>query len=281
MNLFPGIVAIVPLLAGGAEAPKLTGVLNFRDVGGVAASGGSVVRTGILFRSGELNSLTAADLDALASLKIRYIFDLRTNSERAAAPTHWTGNAPEIVPLSVGFAAEEDASAMMKRLFAKGFEPASVTAAMQAVTAQIAVDGAPGIGKILRSIGSGETPAIVHCTAGKDRTGVLAAILLTILGVPKEAVYEDYLRSNAVVAGQIARMRQAAAGKSGLPPALAAMPPESLQILLGVDRSFLDAAFGAIDAKYGSFSAYVSDGLRLAPADLDSLRGRFLEPSSK
>jgi protein-tyrosine phosphatase len=279
MHTAPWWLAIVPLLVplavAMAQSPQISGALNFRDLGGLQTADGRVVRSGLIYRSGELNSLTDADLKVLASLKIGYIFDLRTDAERAAAPTNWIVDKPAIVNISVGFDAKEDPGASMKLLFSEGFGAAQATAAMQSATAKIAVDGAPEIGRILRSLGRGEEPAIIHCTAGKDRTGVVSAILLKLLGVPMDAVYSDYLRSNLAAPAQLMRLRDAR-GKSGMPSGLAAMPMESVKILMGVDSTFLDAAFHAIDAKYGSFQNYVQEGLKLTPADVEALRAHLL-----
>jgi protein-tyrosine phosphatase len=262
----------LPLASALAQTPQISGALNFREIGGMTTADGRVVSGGLLYRSGELNTLTPADLETLAALHIRYIFDLRTDAERSAAPTNW--NKPTIVAVPIGFDSK-DPAASMQLLFAGGTDPAHVTAGMQTVTARIAVDGAAGIGRILLALSRGDEPAIVHCTAGKDRTGVVSAVLLTILGVSKEDVYKDYLSSNAAVPAQMMRLRQAYSGKSDAPSALSSLPIESIKVLMGVDRSFLDAAFAAIDAKYGSFSAYVSDGLKLSPADVEALRRRL------
>jgi protein-tyrosine phosphatase len=280
MALAPLLLLLLPLAAALADSttqsPEIKGAMNFRDIGGIPTSDGHVVRRGLLFRSGELNTLTESDLQTLAALKIRYIFDTRTNPERAAAPTNWTKDAPTIVPLSVGFNADDNPAASMKLIFSKGFDPASVTAGMQAATAKIAIDGAPAIGQILHSLAQGQEPAIIHCTAGKDRTGVIVAILLGILGVDKDRVYDDYLRSNASVPSQIARLKSAS---TGLPSALAMMPPESVKVLMGVDASFLDAAVAAMQDKYGSLGDYVVNGLKLTQDDVEALRARFLEPA--
>lgn len=257
-------------------APQVAGAMNFRDIGGILTSDARVVRRGLIFRSGELNHLTAADFDALASLRVRYIFDLRTNAERAAAPTKWAGSQPEIQPVPVGFPADADSASMMKQIFAGGTDPVHASAGMRSITAMIAVDGAPEIGKVLRALAAGEEPAIIHCTAGKDRTGVVTAVLLVLLGVPRDAVYDDYLKSNEAVPAQMARLSAAAGSGTGLPPELKAMPAETVRVLMGVERSYLEAAFAAIDSKYGSFSEYVSRGLKLTPPDVEALRTRLL-----
>ena len=261
--------------------PTVTGALNFRDLGGIRTSDGHVIRSGMIYRSGELSHLTASDFDALAPLHIHYVFDLRTDAERASAPTHWTVDQPTMMPLSVGFPAGEDPSQSMKRIFANGTGPDQVKDGMKAITVQIALDGAPEIGTILHDLATGDEPAIIHCTAGKDRTGTVTAILLRVLGVPEQTIYADYLRSNNAVPAQMARLKSAAAdsGKPNAPSPLASLPPASIQVLMGVDRSYLEAAFAAIDARHGSFDNYVTQGLKLSPSDIQSLRDRLLEPS--
>jgi protein-tyrosine phosphatase len=275
MHIAPWFLALVPFAAAFAQSPQITGVLNFRDVGGIPTSDGKTVKPGLYFRSGELNSLSTADFESLAPLHIKYIFDLRTEAERAAAPTVWSVNPPAITPIAVGIDAKGNPAGELQAFFAGGTEPANAIAAMQAMTAKLAIDGAPAIGKILLALSEGEVPAIIHCTAGKDRTGIVTAVFLTLLGVSKDDVYKDYLASNSAVPAQMMRLRQAYAQKTALPSALSALPVETIKVLMGVDRTYLSAAFAAIDAKYGSFDAYAANGLKLTPIDIDALRKRF------
>jgi protein-tyrosine phosphatase len=262
------------------ESPRLVGVMNFRDIGGIVTADGHVVRHGMYFRSAELSHLTEADFHSIAPLQVHYIFDLRTDAERSTDVTRWTLNPPTIIPISVGMAANEPSSAAMKRLFANGTDPVHVKESMRDLTAQLAVDGGPAIGQVLRDLAQGDEPAIIHCTAGKDRTGVVTAVLLRILGVPLESIYADYLRSNDAVPAEMAHLRAAAANApSATPSPLASLPPQSIEILMGVDRSYLEAAFAAIDRKYGNFDNYVSNSLMLTPKDVQSLRTRLLEPA--
>ena len=278
--LLPAMSAIRVVAPEQIAEPHLAGVINFRDVGGIATADGHVVRHGMIFRSAELSGLTTQDFQSIAPLHIRYIFDLRTDQERVSAATHWTVDAPIVLPISVGFAAGEPASTQMARLFGNGMDPAHVNEAMRQVTVQLAINGAPAIGTVLHDLASGDEPAIIHCTAGKDRTGVVTAVLLRILGVSLESIYADYLRSNEAVPAEMAHMKAAAsAGASSTPSPLAALPIDSIKILMGVDRSYLEAAFAAIDSKYGSFDDYVSNGLLLTPADVQALRSRLLESS--
>jgi protein-tyrosine phosphatase len=203
------------------------------------------------------------------------IFDLRTDGERVSAPTVW--RRPAIHPVSVGFDPKSDPSDVLQTLLAGNVEPEHATAAMQAITARIAIDGAPEIGQVLLALAHGDEPAIIHCTAGKDRTGVVSAFLQTLLGVARETIYEDYLRSNDTVAAEIARRKAMAATAPSASPVVSAMPPETIGILMSADRSYLESAFAAVGSEYGSFDAYVGEGLKLSPADVQTLRKRLLE----
>ncbi len=264
------------------SAPTVTGALNFRDLGGIRTSDGRTVRNGMIYRSGELSHLTSPDFDALAPLHIHYVFDLRTDAERAAAPTHWTTAQPTLIPISVGFPATEAPSSSMRRIFANGTGSDQVKDGMKAITIQIALDGAPEIGTILHDLATGDEPAIIHCTAGKDRTGIVSAVLLRVLGVPQATVEADYLRSNDAVPAQMARLHAAAtttATNAAAASPLAGLPPDSIKVLMGVDPNYLSAAFAAIDTRYGSFDNYVSQGLKLSPSNIQSLRDKLLDPA--
>lgn len=110
-------------------------------------------------------------------------------------------------------------------------------------------------------------PVLYHCTAGKDRTGVFSAILLSLLDVPRETIYQDYLLSNEFVPSPRAIAAFTASGKTSLAAAHA---------LLSVERSYLDRAFAAIDKEYGSFEGYRRTALKLTDDDVARLKKRLL-----
>lgn len=254
------------------ETPRIEGALNFRDLGGITTQDGRTIKRGVVFRSGELSRLTEADFKTLNAAHIAYIFDLRTDAERKTAPTAWRGATPEILPISVGFDAQADPAAGFREYFAQGVDAEHAAAAMRAITAKIAVDGAPQIGTVLKALAAGKEPAIIHCSAGKDRTGVLSALLLLILGASRETIYDDYMRSNDSADAEMARMKASGGGM------VSALPADVVKVLSGVDGSYLEAAQAAIVGKYSSLEAYVSEGLKLTPQDIDALRSRLLEP---
>jgi protein-tyrosine phosphatase len=161
----------------------LAGVSNARDVGGLRTRSGQEVRPLRLLRTARLNALTDADRDWLASIGLRTVVDLRQSFEIAAWPD-------ALGPLEVSWintppsqAAEEDPAVTLFDLYLSWLN-GSGTAIADAVRALARPGG---------------MPALVHCTAGKDRTGVLMALVLDVLGVGDEAIVTDYMKSDAML----------------------------------------------------------------------------------
>jgi protein-tyrosine phosphatase len=120
-------------------------------------------------------------------------------------------------------------------------------------------------GLLFASIREAPGPVVYHCTAGKDRTGWATAVLLTILGVPRDVVMEDYLASNNYL---VEKNRQRVAGMAG--------DTDRLQPIFWVRPAYLDAAFNEVESAYGSFERYLRDALGLDEAALNALRARYL-----
>lgn len=259
-----------------AQEIQLTGVANFRDIGGYSTGGGHKIKSGEIFRSGELSGLTPADQQMLAALNIRYEIDLRREGERSAAPSHWGNDAPQVILIPVGLARDGKARDDRMRQLSQLKDAAEAKTLMQQATAAIAIDGAPDIGKVLSELAKGNGPALIHCTAGKDRTGVTVAVLMTLLGVRREDVYHEYMRSNESVDAQ--SQRQKVREQSGNDVyGLSSLDPIVVKMLMGTDPSYLEAAFHEIDAKYGSFDAYTREGLRISSAQVTQLRKNLVE----
>jgi protein-tyrosine phosphatase len=268
------------VLAPGAPAlqnERLSGVANFREVGGYKTSDGQQLKRNVIFRSGELSGTTAQDQKFLQTLHIRYEIDLRTDMERKESPTRWGANPPKVITVSVGRPRNADVTSDLR-------DNAALKDAVQAknymgqATARIAIDGAADIGEVIRRLAEGDEPALIHCSAGKDRTGVTVAVLMTLLQIPRDQVYREYLRSNEAVDQQIqrAKVREQNGATSFR---LTGLSPDAQKTLSGADASYLDAAFGAIDKQYGSFDAYAKNGLKITPEQIHSLRARLLEPA--
>jgi protein-tyrosine phosphatase len=265
----------MPTLPALAQDFKLEGVANFRDIGGYSTGNGHKIKSGVIFRSGELSGLTPSDQKAIAPLNIRYEVDLRTDAERSANPSNWGKKAPELISVSVGTPRDGSTLNATVRRLSEVKDPAEAKKRMQQTTASLAIDGAADIGKVLGELARTNGTALIHCTAGKDRTGVTVAVLMTLLGASREDVTHEYMRSNESVEAQLRRQKaREQAGKdvngiSGVDPAV-------LKTMMGTDSSYMESMFREIDAKYGSFDGYTRDGLKLTAAQIAQLRKNLI-----
>jgi protein-tyrosine phosphatase len=176
-----------------AATPRLEGARNFRDVGGYAARDGLAVRRGRIFRSAGLDRLTAGDVAALDRLAIVAVFDLRSGAERRHAPSAWSpgphgtyvfrsGRKRPLIDMAAAHPTDLDGALALMDDFYR----------------ELPVAMGHAFSEIVARIGVGDSPCLIHCSAGKDRTGVAVAILLTALGVARETVVEDYVRSSTI-----------------------------------------------------------------------------------
>lgn len=244
----------------------LQGGQNFRDLGGYRTRGGRTVRWGVLYRSGAMNGLTAADFAYLGKLGIRSVCDFRSSEERAAAPVRWPGNAsPKI------FA--DDYKMDMGGLDFRGaasWNGEQARAAMAKTYPPILDQFNGQYRRMFEQLLAGNVPLAFNCSAGKDRTGVAAALILTALDVPRETVIEDYLLSNRYFdpkKGVVADDSAFQAWKQ--------LPAPVLQAFMGVDRSYIEAAFRVIDAHPGGAKGYMRSKLGLGPSELRTLQEQF------
>lgn len=222
---------------------QLTGATNFRDLGGYVGQDGRTVRWRKLFRSDQLSDLTAQDLATLSNLSVARVCDFRGKTERSYQVCAIPGAAVH------SLAIEPTVVQGIKSLLEAG----------QAVSAEDTVDlmvqtyrdfvhdNSPRFAAFFGHLLEDDAPLVFHCTAGKDRTGFAAALLLQSLGVARPVVMQDYLLTN-----DLYRMPLSNPGS---------LTPEVLQVLWRVQENFLDAAFDAVDAEYGDLSRYLSQAL--------------------
>ncbi len=241
---------------------SLEGASNVRDLGGWPTKGGGHVRFGRMFRSAALTGLTVRDVAALAATGLRTVCDLRGRREAAEAPSALAGVSDVAVhPLSI----EPSVGASLRDLVAtRNATGESVMAVMRQAYVAYALEW-PHRYRAMFALLLHEPalPLLLHCSAGKDRTGFGASLILTVLGVPYEAVREDYLASNRLWRGDVALAE-------GLPPHLA-------DVLLHVHAELLDAAFAAIREGYGTFERYAALALGVGVGEVERLRLAAIE----
>lgn len=253
------------------------GIANFRDLGGYPTADGRQVKWGVLYRTGTLTDASNADLKGLAQLKLNTLIDFRSSVEKQEEPNH--------LPDPIGFSVVEIPTLddgnqaivgeIMERIETGNFEEFDPDQLMLEANRQFATTFTPQFRQYIHTVLDADgAPIVWHCSAGKDRAGFAAAILLRILGVPQNLVIQDYMaskqhtldaRRSQLMILRLLKGKEAA---------------DKLAILMGVEEAWLTAAFEEIDTSWGSFDNYVRQGLDLDEADVAQLKAQLLSSPS-
>lgn len=245
------------------------GAPNFRDFGGYRTADGQQVKWGYLYRSGQLSNLSDHDIALLETLELDLVCDFRRVEEQAGDPSRLpTRKPPRIASLPI---VPGSNSRFFEEAGAHLAGPEVMYDFMVEINRDFAVDQTETYARMFREIL--ELPNarfLVHCAAGKDRTGFAAAIVLLALGVPRETVMRDYLLTQRyfLPEREIARLRQ----KYDMDH----MNAEVILPMLEVHEAYLAQALDAIDRDYPSVEAYLADALQVGPAELAELKARYL-----
>lgn len=250
----------------------LEGATNFRDIGGYRADDGRSVKWGMVYRSDRLSRLTEHDLARLSELGLKQLFDLRTPEEQASQPNRLpVGDPPEVVPLPVSPEANGELEELMRvgriweKIDATDISAEDTRQVMCRFYRSYVVDHTAEYGSFLRRLAeAGRHPALVHCAAGKDRTGVAAALLLRVLGVSHAQILDDYQLTNRVVGTWGREMHDGEL-------------PAHVSVVIGANPDFLTAALEAMDRLCGSFEAYLREALGVGDDVRSELRAALLE----
>lgn len=259
-----------------ARILALQGVENFRDLGGYSAGNGSIVKWGRLFRSGHMADLSEFDCQQLSPLSISAIFDLRTLAERKAFPTRWHGGqTPEFFTIDLHDDEVNPAVDLFHQIMKGSISQAEVEAHMLDDYARMPFDFAPILKELLtRLLVPQRGSLVIHCTAGKDRTGCVVALLLALLGVSREKIIEDYLLSNEGFDAEeklahIAKKFKRRVGN--IEEKINALRP-----LVRVEPHYLEAAFTAISREMGSLEQYFERVLGLDSTQIEQIQKTLL-----
>ncbi len=273
------VVAGVSFQASAANDRKieLTGVQNTRDLGGLETQDGKRVRTGQIIRSGEIDEVNDDGIATLDGMKVSAIIDLRTTIEATASPAEWPqGQGPRRYNFPL---MERDAQDIenMRAAIKSGTAKAEDTEALfYEAFASVPKNYTSDIRKVFDVLITqpDDEAVLLHCSGGKDRTGIVSALVLSALGVSRSEIEADFLMSNVQKQAdkkseEIARQVNAANGTN--------MTPEAVWPSLGVRADHLGKFYDGIIEEYGSMDLYFQDGLGLTDEDLETLRARYLE----
>jgi len=239
----------------------LLGASNFRDLGGYQGRDGRRLRLRRLFRSDHLAQLSPADVVQLQALQVERTVDFRGEGERRAQAYTLPDVTQHALPI------EPTVVQRAKDMQARGqaLTPETAAALMEQTYRDFVLHNSPRFAQLFALLLEDDAPLVFHCTAGKDRTGLAAALILSALGVPPDVVMHDYLLTNQLYQ------------RPALPPGDA--PEAALRVIWQVQPSFLDAALQTIDDVHGGLAPYLQREMGLGPAEMQRLESLYLAPS--
>ena len=241
------------------------GITNFRDLGGYPTADGGFTRWGLVYRADALHKLTDEDLRSFEELGVRAIYDLRGDIERSEFPNRLASVHAPIVGRPLGTPP-------------LGAQSSITTADGEAILRDMYVGilehSAGRIGAILRGLAAPDSvPAVFHCHGGKDRTGVVAVVLLLALGVDPDVVLDDYVLTS--------EYRRIEHQQDSLANMLAqGLPLEAAAGVLGTPRWAMAAAVAAITDQYGGIDTYLTNDAGLSPDEVIALREALIDRSA-
>lgn len=237
-------------------------VHNFRAVANIKNTEGRTLKEGMFYRSAHLHQLKKKSFDEFDKLGIAEIIDLRNSKEIFEKPDQLP-NGITYKKYSA-FEDEGDQLSQARKLVLKGKVNASdADKRMIDFYREYVTENPETIKTIITEILESEKPILYHCTAGKDRTGIVTALILTVLKFDKETIYNEYLLSNNFRKPLVEKRLRLANNLHFLYPK---MDLQVLEKLSWVEKRYLDAAFGEIDKKYGSTDAYIQQVLGISEA---------------
>jgi protein-tyrosine phosphatase len=237
---------------------NLAGASNFRDLGGYPTGDGRSVRWRQLFRSNHLGHLTEQDVTVVRGLGVKSAFDFRGVEERVSAACVLEEIAVHSLPIEPTVVA-----ALRAKLQARALSSGDALEIMRESYRGYVRLNTHSFRELFNRLLDDTAPLVIHCTAGKDRTGFACALVLHALGVPEKVISEDYLLTNSYYRRD--------------PNSSPDLPADVRQAIGSVEASFLAAGFDAVNAQYGDLESYFRDGLGLGTSERATLKQRYLQ----
>jgi len=250
----------------------LAGADNFRSLHGIRARDGRYLAARVLLRSGQLCHLTDGDVDRLRNIGLRTVFDLRSDGERNRFPNRLPiGVEQHGLPVLADLRADEKIGEGLRLQP----DPLGVRRMMLEIYRRLPKALVPHLPVIFHALRREAVPILIHCAAGKDRTGFAVAVVLHALDIPDDGIMADYMASSRLSiepsAGLRDKMFRLLRKVTGAPPSDA-----MIRAILEVRPEYLHAAYDAVRTEWGSMDGYLADTCGLGPTGLRQLRDRWL-----
>jgi protein-tyrosine phosphatase len=241
---------------------------NFRDCGGYATTDGLRLQTGRLYRSGTLDGAREADLRKLQTFGLKTIIDLRGPQEKKKELPHINGARRIDLPIELETRTREKVQPLMTKRGAEG----EVVEILKQMYRDLADEAWPQASQLFKILLSADAyPVLIHCRAGKDRTGFMCALVQQAVGVERASVFQDYLKTNdhfVLVTPRIERMMKIFS--------LGRLQIENIRASLSAREEYLQAAFDQIDQCHGGMTAYLAK-CGVTSHEIETLQGLLLE----
>jgi protein-tyrosine phosphatase len=242
----------------------LAGGRNFRDMGGYPAGDGRITPWRTLYRSGSLARITSADIETLAGLGIKAVYDLRNERERATEPHHWPGSNEVLVYQRDYDSSGAELSRLLDMPWVKGSD---AHLAMTDNYRELPYEQAAAYKALFEGIATGNLPVLFNCSAGKDRTGVAAALLLDLLGVDRDVILDDYTLTERAFNFRILVDEHRGRRASN---------EEVVSALIAAHPDYLNACFEHIAIQHGSVASYFEEVLDIELDTQELIRQKLL-----
>ncbi len=241
---------------------------NVRDIGGYETSDGRRVKWGRVFRAGYMSKIDAGDAAQLQALGLHTICDLRANDERLERPTVWHLETPTVL-----WARDHafSAGALGELVLRPDLKSEHTEHSMLEIYRALPHEQVVSYRELLSRIAQSQVPILFNCSAGKDRTGLAAALILSILDVPYTVIEADYMLSNKVVDGLIEFMKSSPKYSDAVTNRLDRVLP-----MMRVEPTYLATSFEVIEREHGSVARYLDEVLGIGADAQAAIRNNLL-----